>query len=71
MSGDTETLRVIARTALVVDPAQPPVMPGQWVDLPAPEAARLIEEGHADLDPVAAAKAGPDRHADGPKKGKP
>lgn len=43
-----KTMRVIARTALVLDPAQPPVLPGHPVNLPAGEAARLIAEGHAE-----------------------
>lgn len=54
-------VRVIARTALVLDPAAAPVLPGDMAELPAPEAARLIYEGHAIEDPAAAA-ADAERH---------
>jgi len=54
-----KTMRVIARTALVLDPAQPPVLPGHPVNLPTAEAVRLIAEGHAEPGgPAAQAETG-------------
>lgn len=64
MSGSikAKSVRVIARTALVLGPDEPPVLPGCPVNLPATEAERLIAEGHAEADP-AAAKAEAEREA--------
>lgn len=61
-------VRVIARTALVLDPAAAPVLPGGMAKLPAPEAARLIYEGHAIEDPAAAAAETERQEADAAEK---